>query len=1060
METQGAGPAAPAVVAVVVTHDPGPWFDTVLRSLGEQDYPNLSILVIDAASQTDPTPRIGAILPSAYVRRIEANAGYGAAANEVLHVVEGAAFFLFCHDDVAPAPDAVRLLVEEAFRSNAGVVGPKLVRWDEPRRLLAVGELVDKTGFPLPLVERDELDQEQHDAVRDVFVVPGACTLVRADLFSAIGGFDAGIDFLGDDVNLCWRVHLAGARVIVAPAASVRHLEALGERRPTDDRRRLQGRHRLRTILTCYGRWGLVRVLPQAALLAVVELLYALLVGRTRQAGDIVSAWRWNFRNRRDTRATRRKVQAARQVGDHEVRRLQTRGSARLTLFLRGQIGRGEDRFAAMNRAGRDLAGGVRSGRLRTTVFVIGAAALVVLFGSRHLLSRGMPSIGEFQPFVDGPFRTFGQWTTGWRAAGLGSESPAPTAFALLGIAGTVFLGAMGLLRSVLILGLLPLGAVGAWRLAGPTGSRATRLVTVVVYLSIPVPYNALATGSWSGLVLWALSPFLLRRLAAAGRLAPFGRVSSEDGAGAAPAAPLLAQAVSLGLVVAVVAALVPSVVAVVVILGLALAVGSFLTGRLEGAGRVLAVSVGSTLVAAVLHIPWTFDFLAPGRQWSAFAGVSHSADRPLTDFLRFHTGPIGATPLDWAFLVAAALPLVIGRRWRLAWAIRCWAVALACWAVLWVAEQGWLPGGVPKPEVLLAPAAVALAFAAGLGMDAFQVDLPGYRFGWRQVASLAAAVAVVAGTLPILTSSLGGRWYTPRGDFRRTLSFLDDQSGGAHRVLWVGDPDVVPASGWKLADGVVYATTDRGRPRVQDLWAGTSDGATELIADALHVAGRRQTARLGRLLAPMGIQYIVVPLQIAPVPFTDVQHAPPATITDALAGQLDLERVEVNPGVIVYRNAAFVPERALLSRDGAQVVASPTLAAAAGADLSSAKPVLRHRAGASRFTGPIPSPGTVYVASASSSRWQLTSGGQAARRDKALGWANRFTVERAGDATLRYRTPLVRYLLLLAQVLLWVVAVQVWVRWRPGRNGRPADAPAPAPAPQRRLATAAPERV
>ena len=53
------------------------------------------------------------------------------------HVVEGASHFVFCHDDVAPAPDAIRLMVEEAFRSNAGVVAPKLVDWDDAERLLA-----------------------------------------------------------------------------------------------------------------------------------------------------------------------------------------------------------------------------------------------------------------------------------------------------------------------------------------------------------------------------------------------------------------------------------------------------------------------------------------------------------------------------------------------------------------------------------------------------------------------------------------------------------------------------------------------------------------------------------------------------------------------------------------------------------------------------------------------------------------------------------------------------------------------------------------------------------
>ena len=47
-------------------------------------------------------------------------------------MVEGASHFLFCHDDVAPDPDAVHLLMEEAFRSNAGIVAPKLVELGRP----------------------------------------------------------------------------------------------------------------------------------------------------------------------------------------------------------------------------------------------------------------------------------------------------------------------------------------------------------------------------------------------------------------------------------------------------------------------------------------------------------------------------------------------------------------------------------------------------------------------------------------------------------------------------------------------------------------------------------------------------------------------------------------------------------------------------------------------------------------------------------------------------------------------------------------------------------------
>src|SRR3954468_5083041 len=212
---------APPVVAVVVTRDPGPWFEEALAALEAQEYPNLSVLVVDAGGDHGLTARVASVLPGAFVRRAPGALGFGAAANEVLDVVEGASHFLFCHDDVAPSPDSVRVLVEEAFRSNAGIVTPKIVEWDAPDRLLAVGITVDKLAAPSSLVEPGELDQEQHDAVRDVFAGPSACMLVRADLFSTLGGFDVAMTGHGDDIDLCWRAQLAGARVVVVPGARV-----------------------------------------------------------------------------------------------------------------------------------------------------------------------------------------------------------------------------------------------------------------------------------------------------------------------------------------------------------------------------------------------------------------------------------------------------------------------------------------------------------------------------------------------------------------------------------------------------------------------------------------------------------------------------------------------------------------------------------------------------------------------------------------------------------------------------------------------------------------------
>ena len=120
-----------------------------------------------------------------------------------------------------------RTPASSARRSCSGPTSAACCRWAWARTATA-----SRSHY----VERGELDQEQHDAVRDVFYVPGAVTLVRADLFAALGGFDRSMTVHGEDLDLCWRAHVAGARVVVAPAARVAHLEALGpapaDRRP------------------------------------------------------------------------------------------------------------------------------------------------------------------------------------------------------------------------------------------------------------------------------------------------------------------------------------------------------------------------------------------------------------------------------------------------------------------------------------------------------------------------------------------------------------------------------------------------------------------------------------------------------------------------------------------------------------------------------------------------------------------------------------------------------------------------------------------------------------
>jgi GT2 family glycosyltransferase len=1093
-------PAAPPVVAVIVTCDPGRWLEDCIRTLRAQDYPNLSVLVIDAASAEDPTPRLAGVMPSAFVRRLPRRSGFAAAANEVLEVVQGASHYLFCHDDIVLAPDATRMLVEEAFRSNAGIVSPKFVDVDDPERLLAAGTSADKGGVLVDLVERGELDQEQHDAVREVFAAPAGCMLVRADLFATLGGFDPAMCLAGEELDLSWRAQVAGARVIVAPAAVVRHREVtlrgwrgvdgalngdvhvIGERvagrvsagRVTEGRvtagRVIGGRPlpavaasgsgvgvddtlagaretaRLRAVVKNYGIWQLARILPQLLLITMAQAVASLMTGHLRQARSVVRPW-WNtLVSLPGLWRPRRAVRRVRTVSDRELRGRQSRGHARIQAGMARVVHRPPELDPA-------AAAGAYSWRTDLGFMATVGVALVAVigFGSRHVVGGHLPLVAGLIRFPS-PTALWRELTSGWRGTGLGSSSPAPTALALLAGAGTVVGGHMGLLQRLLVLGLVPVGGAGAYHLAAGFGLGRARWVTVVAYVANPLPYDALANGHWAGLVAYGGLPWIVAVLVRTSHLPPFARSPGKVGAavGNAVASGSGFGALSLGLVLAVAGAFVPALVPLTVLVAVLMGLGSVIAGGVRVLWRPLVLALVGGAIAVVLLLPWSAEYFSLHGGWAMLAGATGAPGHGLAigSLLRFQTGPVGAGPLGWGLLVVAALPLVIGGSWRWAWAVRLWAVALGGWALVWVGRRGWLGLALPDPEVILAAALVALALCAGLGAAAFVTDLRGYHFGWRQVVSSLAAVTAVLAVLPVVGAAANGRWYLPARGVDSVLSWLPTNAGGDYRVLWLGDPAVLPIPGWSLRPGLAYATSNNGLPDATVAWPGPASAATARLADAVELAERHQTGDLGRLLAPMAVRYVVVVTRGAPSPEQAPVRAVAPSLLDGLASQIDLGRVDSDPSVTVYQNNDWVPIRSTLPPSAGPIVAGDLLAARR-ADLSGATPALARSSSPTTSQGQAQAGGRLLLAEAPSGRWVLTVNGRQAQRSAAFGVANLFVTPRSGTAVLHYQRDPGAAMSLALEGGAWFVAVAaLLVLWR--RRRRPAvdgrDEPPPTP--------------
>ncbi|MBV8982495.1 MAG: glycosyltransferase family 2 protein, partial [Acidimicrobiia bacterium] len=880
--------------------------------------------------------------------------------------------------------------------------------------LADVGLAVNKLGAGHSLIERGEMDQEQHDGVRDVFAVPGAFVLVRSDLFEALGGFDPEMADHGADVDLGWRAQVVGARVMVAPNARVRHLDVEELRSVTrEDTPVHEARDRVRAVLKNYSAFHLVRVVPQALVAAVIDFVTGAFSGSRGRARAPVSAWTWNVRHFGELRPLRRTVQSARTIPDSDVRRLQVGGTARRAAA--GDLELGE-REGAIARSGRSVADAFAGATARQAMIVWVALAVLFVAGTRHLFGGTFPSVGQLAAFPHRATLTVHNFVAGLRVTGLGTDAPAPAAPGFLGIGGLVLTGDMGLLQRVLVLGALPVGVIGAWRLTRPLDSTPARLVATVVYTSIPLAINGLARGRWPALVAYAVAPWLVGALMRAMGLEPWA-VGGE-------APRRMSATLRLGLLLALAGAFVPSLTLVAVAVALGLVLGSVLVGEARAAVAAVTTALGAVGVAALLLFPWSLHFVLPGREWAAFAGAAPSAAHApgFGALLRFQIGPVGGSPLGWAFVAAAALPLLIGRDWRLAWAVRLWAIALVCVAIAWAAGRGWILTGVQIRDAMLGPAALALAGSAALGMVAFQTDLQRFRFGLRQVASVVAAAAIVGGVIAILPAAASGRWYTPSNDIAQSTAWMQvEATKGSFRTLWVGDPDVLPGTGWRVEDGVAYALSRNGPPEADQLWPGSSAGATRRVAAALDVARQARTTRLGHLLAPMAIRYIAMPTRLVPGNTSSPSFPLPADVTAGLAAQLDLRELPSDPAVAVYENTAW---GAL--RSSAQSAPDSRL----GVDLGEATPVLPGRRSQTKYTGTVP-PGNDVLVSEASGHWALNVAGHSVPHLRSFGWANRYQVGDGGHAMLSYRTPLLRYLALLVEFAIWVYVIRAVRRGR-----------------------------
>jgi len=266
--------ALPSVTIVIPNWNGASHLRDCLRSIEALDYPDelLGVLVVDNGS-TDESRAVVRHHRNVKLLELRENQGFAAACNVGARAAASECV-AFLNNDMRVEPAWLRALVD-AYDPSAGYVcvGGVILDWDGGRLDFA-GGWVNFHGYAGQDHFGETVNEELIEDGRDLLFACGGSLLVARDVYLELGGFDPAYFAFFEDVDLGWRLWLAGYKVRLAARARSFHRHH-GTTLAIPDHRRdlLYERNALLTLLKNVGDENLAAVLAPALFLLIQRSL-------------------------------------------------------------------------------------------------------------------------------------------------------------------------------------------------------------------------------------------------------------------------------------------------------------------------------------------------------------------------------------------------------------------------------------------------------------------------------------------------------------------------------------------------------------------------------------------------------------------------------------------------------------------------------------------------------------------------------------------------------------------------------------------------------------------
>lgn len=211
------------VAVVVVNYNGGDLIRRCLVALAAQNRRPDRLIVVDNGSIDGSLDGLESVCPGVEIVRAGSNLGFAAANNRAAALVDDCDWLALINPDAYAEPGFLaHMLAAAQAHPEYSFFGARILMDDDPSRLDGVGDVYHVSGLHWREGHGTLASGRYLDA-REIFAPCAAASLYRRRDFLAVGGFDEDFFCYAEDVDLGFRLRLAGHRSLYVPDAVVRH---------------------------------------------------------------------------------------------------------------------------------------------------------------------------------------------------------------------------------------------------------------------------------------------------------------------------------------------------------------------------------------------------------------------------------------------------------------------------------------------------------------------------------------------------------------------------------------------------------------------------------------------------------------------------------------------------------------------------------------------------------------------------------------------------------------------------------------------------------------------